>query len=137
MNSLVVSTSVRSGRNRSRTCARRSSRLAAAAAAASSSTLSTVRRAPAVIARTISASGLVDPLTEISSAGVPASSAISSSYVPNTSQPAPSSFRMRRNAMVGLALSETSTRVGPWGQASCRAVRQARTFARKAASEVT
>ena len=63
-------------------------------------------RAPTAIARSISATGLVDPLTEISSGGTSARSAISSSAAPKTSQPAPSWFRIRRSAMLGFAFSD-------------------------------
>ncbi len=99
--------------------------------------LSTVSRAPVSIALAISCAGLVEPLTEIRSGRTPAASAISSSACPNTSQPAPSSLRMRRRAIEGFAFSETSTRVSPYRQAAASACRHARTFDRSAPSDIT
>ena len=116
MNSLTIVRSVRSGRSRTRTSGLPPCSPAASIAQASSSMLSTVRRAPTEIARAISCGDLVEPLTEICDGSTPASRAISSSAAPNTSHPAPASFRIRRSAALGFAFSDASTRVGPCRQ---------------------
>ena len=114
VNSLAVVTSVRSGRSRTRTCARSPSVRAASAAAASSSTPSSPRAELPPRWRARSARPTWTSRSPTSPPGQRRPPGRSpSSAAPKMSQPAPSSFRMRRSAMLGLALSETSTRVGP------------------------
>ncbi len=125
------------GRSRRRTVATRPRWRAVSSTTSSSRAASSVIRAPASIARSISSGVFTEPFTEIREGATPARSAPVSSAIPNVSHPRPSLESTLRTAREKLALSEGSTRTGPSGQRCANAAVNRRALRRSWSSETT